>query len=622
MSLASRYTILRKIADGGTAEIFLAKQHGAQGFEKTVVLKRIFSAFYADPQFRHMLVDEAHVAMTLNHSNIVQVLDLGEAEGRYFLALELVDGWTLDRILRRSKAAGVPFPPALALYLTAEICRALAYAHGKKRPEGSSLGIVHRDVSPHNVLLSEQGEVKLTDFGIAKAETSRERSVGNLIKGKIAFMSPEQASAGALDERSDLFSVGTMLYVMITRRHPFDAPTDYETLMLVKSGDFMPPETARPGLNPELYRVIRKAMARSPSDRYQKAEEMLVDVEQVMRLAFRAVGQTELQRWLADLTTKDGVPPLTREAPPEPPASRSTVGPLRGGDGQESGLVLNLDDAVEVKRGVSRPPPPPAATEVMSHPPPFVPKDRPWSKRREVQIAGGVALVLLLVLAVKPLVRGDRRSPLLAAATPKPAVSAPPPQAPPAAAPTPAPPAAAPAPPAAAPTTPPATAPAEAAPAAPAGPPPSAEAAVKPASPPVAAKADPPADAPAEPKEETAEPGAAADEEGGATAKGKAPQYPVLIKSEPAGSKVSTGRHVFGTTPLTLKLRPGNSYELTFNKAGYMPVSRRYRFEEHEAQTFRVTLKKAPEPKKPAPAAAPAPKPAPPSPAKKGWFGR
>ena len=113
MSPSSRYTILRKIADGGTAEIFLAKQHGAQGFEKTVVLKRIFTTFYADPQFRHMLVDEAHVAMTLNHSNIVQVLDLGEADGRYFLALELVDGWTLDRVLRRSKAAGVPAPPAL-----------------------------------------------------------------------------------------------------------------------------------------------------------------------------------------------------------------------------------------------------------------------------------------------------------------------------------------------------------------------------------------------------------------------------------------------------------------------------------------------------------------------------
>ena len=296
MSLATRYTILRKIADGGTAEIFLAKQHGAQGFEKMVVLKRIFTTFYADPQFRHMLVDEAHVAMTLNHSNVVQVLDLGEADGRYFLALELVDGWTLDRILRRSKAAGVQFPPALALYLTAEVCRALAYAHGKKRADGMPLGIVHCDISPHNVMVSEQGEVKLTDFGIAKAQTRREASVKNLIKGKIAFMSPEQASAGELDARSDLFSVGTMLYVMITRRHPFDAPTDYEALMLVKSGNFVPPETARPGLNPELYRVMRKAMGKAPADRYQSAEEMLLDVEQVMRVAFRPVGQTELQR--------------------------------------------------------------------------------------------------------------------------------------------------------------------------------------------------------------------------------------------------------------------------------------------------------------------------------------
>src|SRR5262249_10237606 len=269
MSLQSRYTILRKIADGGTAEIFLAKQHGAHGFEKSVVLKRIFTAFYADPQFRHMLVDEAHIAMTLNHSNIVQVLDLGEVEGRYFLALELVDGWTLDRTLKRAQAAGVPFAPALALYVTAEVCRALAYAHAKAR-DGKPLGIVHRDVSPHNVLLSAEGEVKLTDFGIAKAQNKKEQSLGNMIKGKISFMSPEQASGGELDGRSDLFSLGTMLYVMITRRLPFDAATDYETLMLVKSGDYLPPETARPGLNPELYRVIRKAMSKTPEERYQR----------------------------------------------------------------------------------------------------------------------------------------------------------------------------------------------------------------------------------------------------------------------------------------------------------------------------------------------------------------
>src|SRR5579863_7296132 len=447
MSLQSRYTILRKITDGGTAEIFLAKQHGAQGFEKTVVLKRIFTTFYADPQFRHMLVDEAHVAMSLNHSNIVQVLDLGESEGRYFLALELVDGWTLDRILKRSKAAGVPIPPALALYVTAEICRALGYAHAKKRSDGKPLGIVHRDVSPHNVMMSAEGEVKLTDFGIAKAQNKTEKSLGNLIKGKVAFMSPEQAAGGELDGRSDLFSVGTMLYTMITRRHPFDAPTDYETLMLVKNGDFLPPETARPGLNPELYRVIRKAMGKTADARYQKAEEMLVDVEQVMRVAFRPVGQTELQRWLSDLSSKDGVPPLTRETPPAASDTVVDVVGARRGDarkgvaatGQDSGLVLDLDDAVEVSPG-SPPPPPKAAaypnagpTEVMAQPPdmsaaPAAPAEpvesvRPWYRRRGGVVVGALALLLALVVTAKAFTRraSEGTSPVTSPAPPAPA---------------------------------------------------------------------------------------------------------------------------------------------------------------------------------------------------------
>jgi serine/threonine protein kinase len=326
MSHASRYTIVSKLTHGGTAEIFLAKQHGAQGFEKTVVIKRSFTAPLDDPHVGHTLVDEAHIAMSLNHGNIVQVLDLGESQGRYFLALELVDGWSLDRILKRAKAVGMEIPPAIALYVIVEVCRALAYAHVKKGADGAPLGIVHCDVSPHNVLISEHGEVKLTDFGFARAQGKSRKTEGNNVQGTFAFMSPEQASAGELDARSDLFSVGTMLYAMITGRHPFAAPNSHKTLTLVKFGNFMPPETAHPGLDPELYRVIRRAMGKLPADRYQTAEEMLADVEQVMRAAFRPVGQTELQRWLGDLGAKDGVPPPTREAPTEVTGERDPRG--------------------------------------------------------------------------------------------------------------------------------------------------------------------------------------------------------------------------------------------------------------------------------------------------------
>ena len=180
MAKHGRYKIVRKVADGGMAEIFLATQLGREGFQKPVILKRIHSSIYADPQFRNMFLDEAHISMSLNHSNVVQVLDLGVSKGRYFLVLELVDGWDQDKILHRAKAASMVWPPALSLYVVAEVCRALAFAHGKQH-EGKPLGIVHRDISPNNVLISEQGEVKLADFGIAKALRKREQTAAGVI---------------------------------------------------------------------------------------------------------------------------------------------------------------------------------------------------------------------------------------------------------------------------------------------------------------------------------------------------------------------------------------------------------------------------------------------------------
>ena len=295
MARHGRYTILGKLADGGMAEIFLATQHGAEGFEKHVVLKRILTQFSADPQFRNMLLDEGHISMSLQHSNIVQVLDLGAAGSRYFLVMELVDGWDLERIMQRAHAAGVVWPPALALYVVTVVCRALAYAHGKTRA-GKPLGIVHRDISPNNVLISEQGEVKLADFGIAKAQRKREQTAAGVIKGKVAYMSPEQATGTAIDKRSDIFSVGSLLYRMLTDRLPFDAPSDLEQLLLrVQRADVTPLEKVKPGLSPAVATIIMRAMRLAPAERYQTADEMLADVERVLRTEFQSAGQDRAQ---------------------------------------------------------------------------------------------------------------------------------------------------------------------------------------------------------------------------------------------------------------------------------------------------------------------------------------
>jgi serine/threonine protein kinase len=340
MAKHGRYNIVRRVADGGMAEIFLATQLGRDGFQKPVILKRISSTIYADPQFRNMFIDEAHISMSLAHSNIAQVLDLGVAQGRYFLVLELVDGWDLGRVLQRAAAVGVALPRELGLHITADVCRALAYAHG--RTDGTkSLGIVHRDISPHNILLSEQGEVKLTDFGIAKAMNKREQTGTGVVKGKVAFMSPEQAMGKPADQRSDLFSLGTVLYLLMVRTRPFEGPTDLETLLRVQKGDFAPPEAVAPDLEPEVAAIINRALKHDVDERYQSADEMLADLEHVLRNVFRPVGQTELKRWLADLSANDGQPSILKAT------SRHTAS--RTGTGELDGQDVVLSDSQEVQ---------------------------------------------------------------------------------------------------------------------------------------------------------------------------------------------------------------------------------------------------------------------------------
>jgi serine/threonine-protein kinase len=657
MARHGRYTILGKLADGGMAEIFLAVQHGAEGFEKHVVLKRILTQFSADPQFGNMLLDEGHISMSLQHSNIVQVLDLGVAGSRYFLVLELVDGWDLERILVRAHGAGMVFPPALALHVITVVCRALAYAHAKTRG-GKPLGIVHRDISPNNVLISEQGEIKLADFGIAKAQRKREQTAAGVIKGKVAYMSPEQATGTAIDKRSDIFSVGSLLYRMMTDKLPFEAPSDLEQLLKVQKAEFEPPEKVKKGVSKAVSAIIMRAMRLAPSERYQSAEEMLVDVERVLRTEFHSAGQTELKSWLEQLGRRDGSEPIGKRR-------LDTSGIVKDelGTDLSAGTSFELDEVQEITSGVTElassgprhpPTPPPVviggaalrpetAVERPSRgltPSPVVtagPELLP-AKRRMGGFWLGAVFALAAVVGVRYLMSWVEREGVVAklglgeggvehggGAAGAPVVGPPAPALPP-----PAEPAPAPKPPVAVAAADAAAAPVAVAPTAPAVPDaapvvasedaaraeaavaageeepdeetllkhavPNAEQAV------IGAEGAEPPKAPAE-KPETEAPGkpAPGTAKAPAAAKPKAPAKETAIlhlRTTPVGAVVKTKFQVLGRTPLNLHFRTGNTYELSFVKSGYETSTRTVAVTNTKDRTIAVGLKKRAAPKK------------------------
>jgi serine/threonine-protein kinase len=313
MSRGTRYHVVSKIAHGGMAEIFLALQKGEEGFQKPVVLKRILPALAEDPSFVRMLVDEAHIASTLNHSNLVQVLDLGKSGDQYFLVLEFVDGWSLEQVRRRALKAKLKLPLPLALGVVGALCRGLAYVHSRTR-NGAPLNIVHRDVTPQNVLISQQGEVKLADFGIAKAVGKSEKSATGVIKGKFAYMSPEQSRGWPLDARSDLFSVGSLLYLLVTGRKPFDGATDLDVIMQVRRAKPEKPSTLVRDLNPDVERFINRALRADVAKRWQSAEQMADKIDAILLKLGQPSGPAPLKRWLETLSAKDGDKPPAVEA--------------------------------------------------------------------------------------------------------------------------------------------------------------------------------------------------------------------------------------------------------------------------------------------------------------------
>lgn len=324
--MSGRYRAIRKIADGGTAEIFLAEREGEEGFRRQVVLKRIRREYVASELFRQMFLDEARLAMELQHSNIVQVLDLGRALDDTFMVLELVDGWTLAQLLKRARTASHPLPAALAVYIAAEVCRALAFAHNRV-VNGQPLKVVHRDVCPYNVLVSSSGDVKLTDFGIAKTAISSHKTGVGVVKGKPGFMSPEQAMAQTLDGRSDLFSLGCVLYALLADDYPFKGAGGAEKMSATVRGDYVPLGKKVPALPKALVKVVEKAMALAPGERYQRAEELLQALEKVQRQSLEPMGRSELETWLSEVSAKDGARPLGVHDEPAPtPAQNDPSG--------------------------------------------------------------------------------------------------------------------------------------------------------------------------------------------------------------------------------------------------------------------------------------------------------
>src|SRR5688572_4680446 len=263
------------IAKGGMAEVYKAKTVGFQGFEKEVCVKKILPHLTEDESFVSMFINEAKLAATLNYANIVQVHDLCvSANGEYFIVMEYVHGKDLSDVIRAAQLAGREVPPDLAVYICREVCKGLYYAHTKTDSTGALLNIIHRDVSPHNVLVSFMGEVKLTDFGIAKASSIMNKTAVGILKGKYGYMSPEQARGQPLDHRSDIFNTGIVLYELLVGERCFAGSSDFSTLNLMRNAEVTPPTKINKNIPKELEAIVLKTLSREPKDRFQDAMQL------------------------------------------------------------------------------------------------------------------------------------------------------------------------------------------------------------------------------------------------------------------------------------------------------------------------------------------------------------
>ncbi len=296
-----RYEILGHLATGGMARIYLAKAGGIGAFERYVVLKTILPDRATDQRFVTMFLDEARLAATLNHQNIAQVYEVDEADGNLFITMEYVHGENLRTILETTLRKGWTIPVELAVMIVSSAAAGLHHAHERKGKTGQPLNIVHRDVSPANIMVGYDGATKLLDFGIAKAEERSTKTQQGTIKGKYGYMSPEQCRGKPIDRRSDIFALGIVLYEITTLRRAFRGNDDFDTMRRIVNGDLVPPSVAVPGYPRELEAIVLTAMARDPDFRFQSSQEMLEALDAFMVRAKLQGSPSTMARFMTQL---------------------------------------------------------------------------------------------------------------------------------------------------------------------------------------------------------------------------------------------------------------------------------------------------------------------------------
>ncbi len=294
-----RYELLCPIAEGGMASVWIARHTGKHGFEKFVAIKTVLPKFAADARFQQMFQDEARIASRIEHANVAQILDVGEQHDITYLVMEYVDGESLSTVHRTLVKKGMLVPPGVVLRVMADVCGGLHTAHELREDDGPLLGVVHRDVSPQNVLVSAKGIAKLIDFGIAKA---RDRIAGDTnagqVKGKIRYMSPEQAVGGAVDRRADIWAVGAILYHLLSGKAPYDGENDVQALMVLTSG--RPPVPLPATVHPSVAAVVKRALTATVENRFPTAADMQVAIEEAMDAAKIATNPAAISMFLAE----------------------------------------------------------------------------------------------------------------------------------------------------------------------------------------------------------------------------------------------------------------------------------------------------------------------------------